>query len=599
VFLHHLLWEQDADGLLQRMDEFLKIADRHRIGVMFVLFDSCWDPNPQLGPQHDPRPGVHNSGWVQSPGSRDLAEASRHALLEAYVKGVVGRFKDDPRVKVWDIWNEPDNTNDKSYGPANLKQELPDKKQRTLELLPRAFAWAREANPSQPLTSGLWLGDHKANPSRLLPIEKAQLDGSDVISFHCYDNPDGMEKWLQNLRPLNRPLICTEYMARPIGSRFDPILGYLKQEKIGAFNWGFVAGKTNTIYAWDSWQKHYEREPEVWFHDIFRPDGRPFDAKEVEYIRSVTGAGTKSSDASPAAHPTTTAAYARREVIYGRKDGTALTMDVITPTAAARNGAGVIIVVSGGWFSWHDAISPQFIDTFGGELMRRGYTLFAVVHGTQPRYTIPEITGDIGRAVRFIRAHAADYGIDAERLGICGGSAGGHLSLMQGLAPAAAHPEAPDPVERQSARVAAVAAFFPPTDFFNYGKPGENALGRGVLAPFKGAFDFKEMDPKTHAWRTITDEQRILEIGHAISPVDHVSSDDPPTLLIHGDADTLVPIQQSQELLEKLEAAKVPCKLVTKPAAGHGWANLQNDMKAVADWFDQYLVHDPTTAPSH
>jgi hypothetical protein len=290
VFLHHLLWEQDADGFQKRMDEFLSIAERHKIGVMFVLFDSCWDPNPKLGKQHEPRQGVHNSGWVQSPGAHDLLDPSRRALLEAYVKGVVGRFKDDPRVKVWDVWNEPDNTNDKSYGTANLKQEPADKKQRTLELLPRVFQWAREAKPMQPLTSGLWLGDRKADPSRLLPMEKAQLDGSDVISFHCYDNLDGMKQWVRNLRPLDRALICTEYMARPMGSRFDPILGYLKQEKIGAMNWGFVAGKTNTIYPWDSWQKHYDREPPVWFHDIFRGDGSPFDAKEVGYIRSVTGA---------------------------------------------------------------------------------------------------------------------------------------------------------------------------------------------------------------------------------------------------------------------------------------------------------------------
>ena len=169
----------------------------------------------------------------------------------------------------------------------------------------------------------------------------------------------------------------------------------------------------------------------------------------------------------PASAPTSAPAYDRREVIYGRKDGTALTMDMLTPRGT-RNGAGVILVVSGGWLSSHEAISPQFIDTFAGELMRRGYTLFAVVHGTQPRYTIPEIVSDINRSVRFIRAHANEYGIDPKRLAITGGSAGGHLSLMQALAPAPPDPKAPDPVNRESATVAAVAAFFPPTDFLHW-----------------------------------------------------------------------------------------------------------------------------------
>jgi hypothetical protein len=292
VFLHHLLWEQDKEGFLQRMDKFLAIADRQGIGVMFVLFDSCWDPNPQLGKQRPPHPGVHNSGWVQSPGAKDLADPARRALLEAYVKGVVGRFKDDRRVQVWDVWNEPDNTNDSSYGRKNLKQEPAVKQALTLDLLQKAFAWAREVRPSQPLTSGLWLSDHKADPAKLIPIEKAQLAESDVISFHSYDKLDEMKKWIESLRHHGRPLLCTEYMNRPAGSTFDPILGYLKEQGVGAYNWGFVAGKTNTIYPWDSWQKPYAAEPEIWFHDILRPDGKPFDPRETEYIRHVT-AGRK------------------------------------------------------------------------------------------------------------------------------------------------------------------------------------------------------------------------------------------------------------------------------------------------------------------
>ena len=291
VFLHHLLWEQDSEGFLQRMDRFLDIAERHKIGVMFVLFDSVWDPNPKLGQQRPPQKGVHNSGWVQSPGAADLKDASRHALLEAYVKGVVGRFKDDRRVQVWDVWNEPDNMNDNSYGKNKLKQEPADKQALVLALLPKVFQWAREAEPSQPLTSGLWLGGHKADPARLIPIEKVQLDESDVISFHTYGKLPDVKAWVENLRQHERGLICTEYMARPNGSTFDPILGYFQEQKIGAYNWGFVAGKSNTIFAWNTWQKpEAASEPAVWFHDIFRTDGTPFSQAEVDYIRRVTGA---------------------------------------------------------------------------------------------------------------------------------------------------------------------------------------------------------------------------------------------------------------------------------------------------------------------
>ena len=288
VYLHHLLWEQDADGFLKRLDTFLKTANKHKIGVMFVLFDSVWDPNPKLGRQRPPQKGLHNSGWVQSPGVKDLQDSSRYGLLEAYVKGVVGRFKDDHRVQVWDLWNEPDNLNDNSYGKNNLKQEPDDKLEYVLDLLPKTFEWAREAGATQPLTAGVWLSDRKADPNKLNDIEKVQLEQSDVISFHCYDGLERLKTWVNNLRPLGRPLICTEYMARPNGSEFDPILGYFAAQKIGAHNWGFVAGKSNTIYPWDSWQKPYDDEPPIWFHDIFREDGTAYRQAEVDYIRNVT-----------------------------------------------------------------------------------------------------------------------------------------------------------------------------------------------------------------------------------------------------------------------------------------------------------------------
>jgi acetyl esterase/lipase len=292
--------------------------------------------------------------------------------------------------------------------------------------------------------------------------------------------------------------------------------------------------------------------------------------------------------------PADGADYDRREdVIYGRKYGTALTMDVFTPKEGA-NGLGLIFVVSGGWFSAHEAIPVPLVEPF----VARGYTVFAVVHGSQPRFTIPEILEDMNRAVRFIRFHADDYGIDPDRLGIYGGSAGGHLSLMQATAGDGGDPMAKDPIGRTPSRVRAVACLYPPTDFLNYGKPGENALGRGVLENFKAPFDFHRLDPAQNRFVPITDEAEILEIGRAISPVNHVSPDDPPTLIVHGDADTLVPIQQAESIVEKLRAAGVEARLVVKPGAGHGWPDVPKDLEAFADWFDAHLKAPDPGAPT-
>jgi len=276
--------------------------------------------------------------------------------------------------------------------------------------------------------------------------------------------------------------------------------------------------------------------------------------------------------------------YARQQdVIYGRKFGTALTMDVFTPAKA--NGAAVVAVVSGGWVSAHEGIRPAAYE----ELLKRGYTVFAVVHGSQPKYTIPEILKDMHRALRFIRFHASDYHIDPERIGISGGSAGGHLSLMQGTAGKAGDAKAKDPVDRVSSRVQAVACFFPPTDFLNYGAKGNLALGRGTLSAFKAPFDFREFNPKTRSFELITDEDRRRAIGKDISPVYHVTPDDAPTLIIHGDADKLVPIQQAEIMIAKLKEAGVPAELVVKQGASHGWQGMEKDMITIADWFDKYL----------
>lgn len=289
VFLHDLPWQQDAAGFRKRIDTFLQIAAKHHIKPLFVLFDSCWDPEPHLGKQHAPTPGVHNSGWVQSPGAKALQDPSQYPRLEAYVKGVVGAFAKDDRVLGWDIWNEPDNGNGSSYP----KLEPKNKNDLVLGLLPQAFAWARAAHPTQPLTSGVWKDDW-SDPQKLGPGAKIQLTLSDIVSFHNYDKADEFERRILSLQQYHRPIICTEYMARGNGSTFQGSLPIAKKYNVGAINWGLVAGKTQTYLPWDSWQHPYtDREPAIWFHEVFRTDGQPYSADEVTLIKRLTGRGAK------------------------------------------------------------------------------------------------------------------------------------------------------------------------------------------------------------------------------------------------------------------------------------------------------------------
>jgi hypothetical protein len=285
VFLHDLPWQQDPRGFQKRIEIFLQIADRHHIKPLFVLFDSCWDPNPQLGKQHDPRPGVHNSGWVQSPGAKALLNPSEYPRLETYVKGVVGAFAKDRRILGWDVWNEPDNTNQGSYGELEPKNKV----ELVLALLPKVFAWARQARPTQPLTSGVWKGGW-SSPDKLDAMEKIQIEMSDVISFHSYDKPEEFEKRIVWLLPYHRPMLCTEYMARGNGSTFEGSLPVAKKYHVAAINWGLVAGKTQTYLPWDSWKHPYiDREPAVWFHEIFRSEGMPYRQSEADFIRKIVG----------------------------------------------------------------------------------------------------------------------------------------------------------------------------------------------------------------------------------------------------------------------------------------------------------------------
>lgn len=287
VFLHDLLWQQDATGFKQRIDQFLAIAARHHIKPLFVLFDSCWEPLPKLGPQHPPIPGIHNSGWVQSPGAAVLQDQSQYPRLKDYVQGVVGAFANDSRILGWDVWNEPDNTN------GSAQQDPKNKRDLVTGLLPQVFEWARSMKPSQPLTSGVWAGDAKswADPSKLNAIQRIQLEQSDIISFHNYSWPEDFEAHLVALQKYGRPIVCTEYMARSVGSTFDTVLPLAKKYRVGAINWGLVAGKTQTYLPWESWDHPYIREqPPVWFHEVFHTDGKPYRQHEVELLRQLTGA---------------------------------------------------------------------------------------------------------------------------------------------------------------------------------------------------------------------------------------------------------------------------------------------------------------------
>jgi acetyl esterase/lipase len=279
----------------------------------------------------------------------------------------------------------------------------------------------------------------------------------------------------------------------------------------------------------------------------------------------------------------------KQDIIYGRKFGTALTMDVFTPNQGA-NGAAVILCVSGGWVSNHHQIQPIFTD-----LLYKGYTVFAVVHGSQPKFTIPECVDDIHRAVRYIRYHAADFDIDPNRIGITGASAGGHLSLMLGCAGGDGDPQAKDPVDRASSRVQAVACFFPPTDFLNYGEPGKKSLGIEPEHQFKAPFDFKEQDPLTKLFKPV-DLATREKICKDMSPCYHVTKDDAPTLIIHGDSDKLVPLQQSQRIMECFKEAGVPAQLIVKEGGSHGWPTIFADFKTLGDWFDKYLKSPSQTA---
>jgi acetyl esterase/lipase len=275
------------------------------------------------------------------------------------------------------------------------------------------------------------------------------------------------------------------------------------------------------------------------------------------------------------------------EIIYGRKDGIALTM-VVQPPQANANGKGVIWVVSAGWTSDYNWIN--MFRMIAKPISDRGYTLFYVIHGSQPKYTVPEAVADMKRAVRFIRLHASDYGIDPLHIGISGGSAGGHLSLLIGTTGDDGDLLAKDPVDRISSRVQAVACFYPPVDFLNYNKEGDNVVLHSEIKEFQAPFDFMEWKPDILHYVPVIDPDERTETGKQISPFYFVTPDDAPAFIVHGDADTLVPVSQSMRIIEKYKEADVPCELKIKPGAKHGfWNDMASYISLFADWFDKYL----------
>lgn len=267
VFLHHVAWENDKEGFKNRLNKYLEISWKHKIGTIFVFFDDCWNGTYKAGLQPEPRVGIHNSGWVRDPGDLIFSDSLLVNTLESYVKDVMSSFSKDKRIVMWDLFNEPGNNG------------LDD---RSLPLLKRVFKWGREVAPIQPLTAGIWAG-------WLTNLNRFQLENSDIISYHNYEYVDGHKIQIDSLKQkYGRPLICTEYMARTRGSLFQTIMPLLKDNNVGAINWGLVAGKTNTMYAWDSPIPSGE-EPVLWFHDIFRKDGTPFSKNDVETIMKLTG----------------------------------------------------------------------------------------------------------------------------------------------------------------------------------------------------------------------------------------------------------------------------------------------------------------------
>lgn len=264
VYLHSLAWKQDAGGFKKRISQYLDIASKHNIKTIFVFFDDCWNKIPQAGKQQAPKPGIHNSGWVQDPGQPLSNDSTLFPGLERYVKDVLSSFAKDKRILLWDLYNEPGNSG---------------KRDSSYPLLKKVFQWARAINPDQPISVGLWAWDYEK-------LNTLQLLNSDIITYHDYEDPQWHQRVIEMLKMNGRPMICTEYMARTRNSRFANVLPLLKKHNVGAINWGLVSGKSNTIYAWDTPVPNGE-QPIEWFHDVFFANGTPYRMDEVNLIKKL------------------------------------------------------------------------------------------------------------------------------------------------------------------------------------------------------------------------------------------------------------------------------------------------------------------------
>lgn len=268
IYLHNLLWEHDNTGFVKRVENLLGICDKHGMKVLVVLFDDMWNQNPKLGPQPESIPGIHNSGWVASPGKKRLRKYEDYPIFQEYIQGIIGAFAKDKRILGWDVYNEPGNMGVRG---------------RSLSLMIASISWAREVNPTQPITVGVWQWPIDVEPWK--KIYNICVNCSDIISFHWYLEVEKALEHIKEFKKFERPILCTEYMARTLGNTFENHLPVFKKHKIGAFNWGLVYGKTQTIFSWES-QKGAP-EPKLWFHDILHKNGTPYSKDEIKFIKSI------------------------------------------------------------------------------------------------------------------------------------------------------------------------------------------------------------------------------------------------------------------------------------------------------------------------